>query len=97
MPYRVDFVKDIKPKYDRVELEEMVQVVLLCTQLNPCHIPKMYEVVRMLEGDGLAERWGASQKVETPKYKGLKIITKRYSDFIDEDSSLVLKAMELHV
>jgi len=49
----------------------------------------------MLEGDGLAERWEASQKVETPKYKGMEIISKRYSDFIDEDSSLVLKAMEL--
>jgi hypothetical protein len=43
----------------------------------------------------LAERWEASQKVETPKYKGMEIISKRYSDFIDEDSSLVLKAMEL--
>jgi len=87
--------KDIKPNYDRVELEEMVQVALLCTQFNPAHRPKMSEVVRMLEGDGLAERWEASQKVETPKYKGMEIISKRYSDFIDEDSSLVLKAMEL--
>lgn len=87
--------KDIKPNYDRVELEEMVQVALLCTQFNPGNRPKMSEVVRMLEGDGLAERWEASQKVETPKYKGMEIISKRYSDFIDEDSSLVLKAMEL--
>ena len=87
--------KDIKPNYDRVELEEMVQVALLCTQFNPGHRPKMSEVVRMLEGDGLAERWEASQKVETPKYKGLEIISKRYFDFIDEDLSLVLKAMEI--
>ena len=49
----------------------------------------------MLEGDGLAERWEASQKFETPKYKWLKIISKRYFDFIDEDLSLVLKAMEI--
>jgi hypothetical protein len=59
--------KDIKPNYDRVELEEMVQVALLCTQFNPGNRPKMSEVFRMLEDDGLAERWEASHKVETPK------------------------------
>nr|XP_029153873.1 protein NSP-INTERACTING KINASE 1 isoform X1 [Arachis hypogaea] len=48
--------KDLKGNYDRIELEEMVQVALLCTQNLPGHRPKMSEVVRMLEGDGLAER-----------------------------------------
>ncbi|XP_057822660.2 protein NSP-INTERACTING KINASE 2 isoform X2 [Cryptomeria japonica] len=86
--------KDLKTNYDRVELEEMVQVALLCTQFHPGHRPKMSEVVRMLEGDGLAERWEASQRVETPRYRGVEFISKRYSDFI-EDSSLVLQAMEL--
>ena len=59
MPYRVDFVQDIKPKYDIIELDEMVQVAMLCTQLNHGHLPNMSEVVRMLEGDGLVERWEA--------------------------------------
>ena len=84
--------KDIKPDYDRVELEEMVQVALLCTRFNPGNRPKMSKVVRMLEGDGLAQRWEASHKVETPKYKGMEIISKRYSDFIDKDSSLVFES-----
>eukprot|EP00252_Welwitschia_mirabilis_P024211 TRINITY_DN709_c0_g1_i11.p1 TRINITY_DN709_c0_g1~~TRINITY_DN709_c0_g1_i11.p1 ORF type:complete len:464 (+),score=102.58 TRINITY_DN709_c0_g1_i11:1227-2618(+) len=86
--------KDLKNNYDKVELEEIVQIALLCTQFHPRHRPKMAEVVRMLEGDGLAERWEASQKSDIPRYKGMEITSKRYSDFID-DSSLVLEAMEL--
>ena len=38
----------------------MLQVALLCTQFLPAHRPKMSEVVRMLEGDGLAEKWAAA-------------------------------------
>ncbi|GMH17589.1 hypothetical protein Nepgr_019430 [Nepenthes gracilis] len=30
-------------------------------QYLPAHRPKMSEVVRMLEGDGLAEKWAAAQ------------------------------------
>nr|ATY46635.1 somatic embryogenesis receptor kinase 2-1 [Cunninghamia lanceolata] len=86
--------KDLKGFYDRVELEEMVQVALICTLFHPGHRPKMSEVVRMLEGDGLAERWEASQKVETPSYRRVESIPRRYSDFI-EDSSFVVQAVEL--
>ncbi|PSS26878.1 Protein NSP-INTERACTING KINASE 3 like [Actinidia chinensis var. chinensis] len=87
--------KDLKGNFDRVELEEMVQVALLCTQFNPSHRPKMSEVLRMLEGDGLAEKWEASQNVETPKYlRSFENHPQRYSDFIEE-SSLVIEAMEL--
>ena len=56
--------KDLKNNYDRIELEEMIQVALLCTQYLPGLRPKMSEVVRMLEGDRLAERWEASQRVD---------------------------------
>jgi hypothetical protein len=48
--------KGLESKYDRIELEEMVQVALLCTQFFPGHRTNMSEVVRMLEGDGLAKR-----------------------------------------
>lgn len=85
--------KDLKGNFDRIELEEMVQVALLCTQFNPLHRPKMSEVLKMLEGDGLAEKWEASQKVETPRFRSCEH-PQRYSDFIDE-SSLVVEAMEL--
>ncbi|PON44860.1 Serine/threonine protein kinase [Parasponia andersonii] len=86
--------KDLKGNFDRVELEEMVQVALLCTQFNPSHRPKMSDVLKMLEGDGLAEKWEASQKVETPRIRSFENPPQRYSDFIEE-SSLVVEAMEL--
>ncbi|KAH0716045.1 hypothetical protein KY290_008990 [Solanum tuberosum] len=86
--------KDLKNNFDRIELEEMVQVALLCTQFIPTYRPKMSEVLRMLEGDGLAEKWEASQKVETPRYRTSENTPKRYSDYIEE-SSLVVEAMEL--
>ncbi|KAK1376575.1 Protein kinase domain-containing protein [Heracleum sosnowskyi] len=85
--------KDLKTKHDKIELEEIVQVALLCTQFNPSNRPKMSEVLRMLEGDGLAEKWEASQRDETPRYR-ISETPERYSDFI-EDSSLVVEAMEL--
>ncbi|ONK61012.1 uncharacterized protein A4U43_C08F25180 [Asparagus officinalis] len=33
--------KSLKNNYDRIEVEEMVQVALLCTQFHPSHLPKM--------------------------------------------------------
>ena len=88
--------KDLKNNYDRVELEEMVQVALLCTHFNPSQRPKMSEVLRMLEGDGLAERWEASQRTETPRQtaRTCEYPPQRYSDYIEE-SSLIVEAMEL--
>ncbi|XP_002445573.1 probable LRR receptor-like serine/threonine-protein kinase At2g23950 [Sorghum bicolor] len=53
---------DLGPHYDRIEVAEVVQVALLCTQFQPSHRPKMSEVVRMLEGDGLAEKWEATNR-----------------------------------
>ncbi|KAF6166106.1 hypothetical protein GIB67_023816 [Kingdonia uniflora] len=85
--------KDQKNNLDLVELEEMVQVALLCTQFHPLYCPKMSEVMRMLEGDGLAEKWEASQKIETPKYRSYENLPQRYLDL--EESSLVVEAMEL--
>lgn len=73
----------------------MVQVALLCTQYLPGNRPKMSEVLRMLEGDGLAERWEASQRVEEHKGRAHEFSSsERYSD-LTEDSSLVVEAMEL--
>ncbi|KAJ3699275.1 hypothetical protein LUZ61_002980 [Rhynchospora tenuis] len=87
--------KGLKSHYDRIELEEMVQVALLCTQFLPGQRPKMSEVVRMLEGDGLAERWEASQRVESHKFKVPDFSFNRcYSDLTD-DSSLLVQAVEL--
>nr|ANA57339.1 SERK-like protein 2 [Dioscorea oppositifolia] len=55
---------DLQNGYVEAEVESLIQVALLCTQGSPMDRPKMSEVVRMLEGDGLAERWEEWQKVE---------------------------------
>ncbi|KVI05286.1 Concanavalin A-like lectin/glucanase, subgroup [Cynara cardunculus var. scolymus] len=87
--------KDLKTSYDRIELEEMVQVALLCTQYQPIQRPKMSEVARMLEGDGLAEKWEASQRAESNRGRANEFSSsERYSDLTD-DSSLLAQAMEL--
>ncbi|KAL0735787.1 hypothetical protein Bca4012_011997 [Brassica carinata] len=96
-----ELLKD-KKRYDEIELEEMVRVALLCTQYLPGHRPKMSEVVRMLEGDGLAERWEASQRrsESVSKCSGSRVnelmssSSDRYSDLTD-DSTLLAQAMEL--
>ncbi|WZY68529.1 hypothetical protein YC2023_000769 [Brassica napus] len=46
--------RELGKNYDKIEVGEMMQVALLCTQYLPAHRPKMSEVVLMLEGDGLA-------------------------------------------
>ncbi|KAL5723419.1 histidine kinase osmosensor [Ranunculus cassubicifolius] len=89
--------KDLADNYDKIELEEMVQVALLCTQYLPGKRPKMSEVVRMLEGDGLVERWEASKRDEgSNKSKAAHEFSssERFSDLTD-DSSLLVQAMEL--
>jgi len=55
---------DLQGNYKDEEVEQLIQVALLCTQSSPMERPKMSEVVRMLEGDGLAERWEEWQKEE---------------------------------
>ncbi|CAN6872913.1 unnamed protein product [Brassica oleracea] len=95
-----ELLKD-KKSFDEIELEEMVRVALLCTQYLPGHRPKMSEVVRMLEGDGLAERWEASQgrtesgsKCSNGRVNELMSSSDRYSELTD-DSTLLAQAMEL--
>ncbi|XP_044461286.1 BRASSINOSTEROID INSENSITIVE 1-associated receptor kinase 1-like, partial [Mangifera indica] len=48
---------NLQGNYIKEEVEQLIQMALLCTQGSPLERPKMSEVVRMLEGDGLAERW----------------------------------------
>lgn len=55
---------DLQGNYIDDQVEQLIQVALLCTQGSPTERPKMSDVVRMLEGDGLAERWEEWQKEE---------------------------------
>ncbi|XP_028790348.1 BRASSINOSTEROID INSENSITIVE 1-associated receptor kinase 1-like [Neltuma alba] len=55
---------DLGGDYNEEEAEHLIQLALLCTQSSAMERPKMSEVVRMLEGDGLAEKWEQWQKDE---------------------------------
>ena len=55
---------NLQVNYVTEEVEELIQVALLCTQNSPTERPKMSEVVRMLEGDGLAQKWDQWQREE---------------------------------
>ncbi|KAI4996732.1 hypothetical protein ZWY2020_052074 [Hordeum vulgare] len=86
--------KDLGNNYDGVELEEMVQVALHALIL-PSR-PRMSEVIRMLEGDGLTDKWEASQNVNTPKSVSSELLPLKFTDFAGaNESSVGLEAMEL--
>ncbi|KAL5982205.1 hypothetical protein ACLOJK_016275 [Asimina triloba] len=53
--------------YDSDEVEMLIKIALLCTQQSPEDRPTMSEVVRMLEGEGLVERWQEWQQVEVTR------------------------------
>nr|CAB3481090.1 unnamed protein product [Digitaria exilis] len=87
--------QDLGPHYDRIEVAEVVHVALLCTQFQPSHRPKMSEVVRMLEGDGLAEKWEATNRPAAACHDALGYDHRNdsngsvfFNDFHDIDSSL---------
>ncbi|XP_043809478.1 somatic embryogenesis receptor kinase 2 isoform X2 [Manihot esculenta] len=84
---------DLQNKYVEAEVEQLIQVALLCTQGSPMERPKMSEVVRMLEGDGLAERWDEWQKVEVLRQE-VELAPHPNSDWI-VDSTENLHAVEL--
>ncbi|XP_073151988.1 BRASSINOSTEROID INSENSITIVE 1-associated receptor kinase 1-like isoform X1 [Henckelia pumila] len=78
---------DLQGNYFDDEVEELIQVALLCTQRSPLERPKMSEVVRMLEGDGLAERWEEWQKQEEMFRQEFNHMHHLNTDWIINDSS----------
>ncbi|XP_027359329.1 somatic embryogenesis receptor kinase 2-like isoform X1 [Abrus precatorius] len=84
---------DLHNNYIEAEVEQLIQVALLCTQGSPMDRPKMSEVVQMLEGDGLAERWDEWQKVEVLRQE-VELLPHPHSDWI-VDSTENIHAVEL--
>lgn len=85
---------DLQKNYVEAEVEQLIQVALLCTQSSPMERPKMSDVVRMLEGDGLAEKWDEWQKVEVLRQEMDLAPPHSTSDWI-LDSTENLHAVEL--
>ncbi|KAH7518551.1 hypothetical protein FEM48_Zijuj09G0183500 [Ziziphus jujuba var. spinosa] len=86
---------DLQGNYIDNEVEQLIQVALLCTQGSPMERPKMSEVVRMLEGDGLAERWEEWQKEEMFRQDYNNHNHHQASSWIVADSSSQIPADEL--
>ncbi|XP_039060664.1 somatic embryogenesis receptor kinase 1-like isoform X1 [Hibiscus syriacus] len=84
---------DLQTDYVDTAVEQLLQVALLCIQGFPMDRPKMSEVVRMLEGDGLAERWDEWKKVEVLRQE-VELTPHPNSDWI-VDSTDNLHAVEL--
>ncbi|KAL2343070.1 hypothetical protein Fmac_004355 [Flemingia macrophylla] len=92
---RLDAIVDrnLNKNYNIQEVEMMIQVALLCTQATPEDRPPMSEVVRMLEGEGLAERWEEWQHVEVNRRQEYERLQRRFD--WGEDSVYNLDAIEL--
>ncbi|KAL8264794.1 hypothetical protein R6Q59_022924 [Mikania micrantha] len=76
---------DLEGNYVKDGVEKLIQIALLCTQATPLDRPKMSEVVRMLEGDGLTNRWEEWQKKEISR-QAFSHNHISYPDFIISDS-----------
>ncbi|XP_034691116.1 probable LRR receptor-like serine/threonine-protein kinase At5g10290 isoform X2 [Vitis riparia] len=85
--------RNLNRNYDIQEVEMMIQVALLCTQPSPGHRPAMSEVVRMLEGEELAERWEEWQHVEVSRRQEYERLQRRFD--CGEDSLYHHDAVEL--
>ncbi|KAK9670441.1 hypothetical protein RND81_13G202200 [Saponaria officinalis] len=85
--------KNLNKNYDIQEVEMMIKVALLCTQASPEERPAMSEVVRMLEGEGLAERWEEWQHVEVTRRQDYERLQRRFD--WGEDSINNQDAIEL--
>ncbi|KAG2406796.1 LRR receptor [Vigna angularis] len=92
---RLDVIVDcnLKKNYVIGEVEMIVQIALLCTQASPEDRPAMSEVVRMLEGEGLAERWEEWQHVEVATREDYERLQRRMN--WGEDSMNNQDAIEL--
>uniref|UniRef100_A0A0D9VXY4 non-specific serine/threonine protein kinase n=1 Tax=Leersia perrieri TaxID=77586 RepID=A0A0D9VXY4_9ORYZ len=85
--------RNLSSNYDGQEVEMMIQIALLCTQASPEERPSMSEVVRMLEGEGLAERWMEWQQVEVMRREDYARMQQRFD--WGEDSIFNQEAIEL--
>ncbi|XP_021674410.2 probable LRR receptor-like serine/threonine-protein kinase At5g63710 isoform X3 [Hevea brasiliensis] len=86
-----DIVDGNLKTYDREEVKTIVQVALLSTQSLPEDRPTMTEVVKLLQGVGLAGRW--TKWEEQARNQEFSLISRRYA--WAEDSIVNQEAIQL--
>ncbi|EEF36976.1 ATP binding protein, putative [Ricinus communis] len=91
---RLDDIVDGNLKtYDRKEVETLVKVALLCTQSSPECRPRMSEVVKLLHGVGLTERWIEWERLEDARNQDFSLMSCQY--LWAEDSTVDQEAIHL--
>ncbi|KAJ0041305.1 hypothetical protein Pint_26904 [Pistacia integerrima] len=83
---------ELLDNYLDIEVERLVQLALLCTQESSRKRPKMSKVVRMLEGDGLVEKWEEWQEGEVVRHEVERIHRKT---IFERDSFVIPKIFVL--
>ncbi|CAN4105542.1 unnamed protein product [Withania somnifera] len=79
--------------YDPKEVETILQVALLCTQSSPEDRPKMAEVITMLKGVGLAERFAEWEQLEEVRNQQFSLMSRQF--MWAEDSTHDQEAIQL--
>ncbi|MBA0549311.1 hypothetical protein Golob_020347 [Gossypium lobatum] len=91
---RVDDIVDGNLKIDDAkEVETIVRVALLCTQSSPEDRPTMAEVVKMLDGVGLAVRWAEWEELEQVRNQEFMRFSHQFT--WGEDSTVDQEAIQL--
>ncbi|KAH6781883.1 Leucine-rich repeat protein kinase family protein [Perilla frutescens var. hirtella] len=63
---------------NNIEVETILQVAMLCTQTSPEDRPKMAQVVSMLQGIGLAERWAEWEQLEQVRIQEFSLTSHKF-------------------
>lgn len=79
--------------YNNREVETILQVAILCTQSSPEDRPKMAQVVSMLQGIGLLERWAEWEQLEQVRIQEFSLVSHKF--LWAEDSTHDQEAIQL--
>lgn len=86
--------RDLRGCFDAFQLEKAVEVALQCTQSHPNLRPKMYEVLKVLEG--LVESGQAEDSQSGTNLCEVRACSfSRICSDVQEESSFIIEAMEL--
>lgn len=88
-----DILDENMTNYNSMEVETILQVAMLCTQSLPEDRPKMAEVVSMLQGIGLAERWAEWEQLEQVRVQEFSLMPHKF--MWAEDSNHDQEAIQL--
>ncbi|VVA37915.1 PREDICTED: probable LRR receptor, partial [Prunus dulcis] len=84
---RLDDIVDGHMKmHDPKEVETVIQVALLCTQSSPEDRPTMAQVVRLLQGVDLAERWAEWEQLEDVRNREFSLLSHHQFAWAEEST-----------